>query len=121
MNYYHGCDNPKAVFDAIAANKRGEAGLKGEFHVAPKKAVAGNYGKYLIAFVMAADVAGAHVGMINKDGNNNAAVGGEVEVVMRDERARVDFAEKVIGAEVVCPDGRVAEMDINSGEIICVR
>jgi hypothetical protein len=121
MKYFHGCDNPKALFNAIAMSKRGENGLKGEFHVAPKKAVAANYGKYLISFLMAADVAGAHVGLINKDGNANALVGNEVEVVMKSEDARIDFAEKVIGAEVLCPDGRVAEMDVNSGEIICVR
>jgi len=121
MKYFHGCDNPKALFDAIAKSKRGEHGLKGEFHVAPKKSVAANYGKYLISFVMAADVAGAHVGLINKDGNANALVGNEVEVVMKSEAARADFAEKVVAAEVICPDGRVAEMDVNSGEIVCVR
>jgi len=82
--------------------------------------VARNYGKYLVAFVLAADVIGAHVGMINKNGNMNAAVGNEVEVVMNNEAAKFDFAKKVIAAKVHCPDGRVAEINVENGEIVNV-
>jgi hypothetical protein len=120
MKLHHGCNDPKSVFSAIAKSKRGEHALRGSFHVAPKKSVAKNYGKYLISFLMAADVAGAHVGMINKDGNMNSAVGNEIEVVMSSHESKIDFANKVIGAIVECPDGRVAEMDVISGEIVSV-
>ena len=117
MKLHHGCDNPAVVLNAIAAERRGERGLKGDFYVAPKAVVAHNYGKYVIKFVMAADVAGADVGLINRNANFNRIVGNEVEVVMRDVNARADFANKVVEAEVVCPDGRVAHIDVDSGLI----
>lgn len=118
MKLHHGCNDPAVVLSAIAASKRGGiGGLAGDFHVAPKAVVAHNYGKYVIKFLMAADVVGADVGLINRNSNFNAAVGNEVEVVMRDEKSRVDFASKVIGAEVSCPDGRVAMIDVESGLI----
>ena len=120
MKLHHGCNDPKSVFAAIAKSKRGEPALNGSFHVAPKKSVAKNYGKYLISFLMAADVAGAHVGMINKDGNMNSAVGNEIEVVMSSHDSKVDFASKVVGAEVLCPDGRLVIMDVNNGKILSV-
>ena len=69
---------------------------------------------------MAADVAGAHVGMINKDGNMNSAVGNEIEVVMSSPDSKIDFASKIESAIVECPDGRVAHMDINNGQILSI-
>jgi len=117
MKLHHGCNDPAVVLNAIAAERRGERGLKGDFHVAPKEGVALNYGKYVIKFRMAADVEGADIGVINRNKNFNPAVGNEVEVVMRDEFSRADFAIKVREAEVLCPDGRVAHIDVDSGLI----
>ena len=120
MKLHHGCDNPAVVLNAIAAERRGENGLKGDFHVAPKAVVAGNYGKYVIKFKMAGDIKGADIGLINRNANFNRVVGNEVEVVLRDNVARADFANKVVEAEVKCPDGRVAHIDVDSGLILDV-
>ena len=111
MKLHHGCDNPAVVLSAIAAERLGERGLKGDFHVVLVR-VAHNYGKYVIKFVMSADVEGADVGLINRGNNHNRIVGNEVEVVMRDDNSRADFANKVVEAEVKCPDGRVAHIDV---------
>ena len=64
----------------------------------PKARVAHNYGKYVIKFVMSADVEGADVGLINRGNNHNRIVGNEVEVAANDNLA--DFANKVVEAEV---------------------
>jgi hypothetical protein len=117
LNFFHGCNNPAPVLKAIAAARGGEKALHGHFHIAEKRGVAHNYGKYIIAMVLAGHVEGAHVGKINKLGNFNAQVGEEMEIVMKDDAAKFDFAEKVIAINVHCPDGRVAQINIENGEI----
>jgi hypothetical protein len=70
--------------------------------------------------MLSADVAGAHVGQINKDGNFNASVGNGVEVVLDNGTAVDSFIDVVEGATVRIPDGRVVEMDISTGDILGV-
>ena len=118
MKLHHGCNNPKALFSAIADSRKGLSGLKAGLHLAPSDLVARNYGKYLITFLLAADVAHAHVGMINKEGNQNAKVGNGIEVVLDNSAAVESFVSVVRGALVSCPDGRVVKVDIDTGEII---
>lgn len=120
MKLHHGCNDPKPLFAAIAAGKAGREGLNTGLHLAPSATVAGNYGKYLVTFILSADVAGAHVGQINKDGNFNASVGNGVEVVLDNSAAIDSFIDVVEGALVRIPDGRVVEMDINSGAVLGV-
>ena len=120
MKLHHGCDDPKALFSAIADSMAGLEGLRTGLHLAPSASVAGNYGKYLVTFILSADVAGAHVGQINKDGNFNASVGNGVEVVLDNSAAIDSFIDVVEGALVRIPDGRVVEMDINSGAVLGV-
>ena len=121
MKLHHGCDNPAELLAAIAAGKNGKEGVKKGLHLAPRSLVARNYGKYLITFLLSADIAGAHVGTINKDGNANAKVGNGIEVVLTTDAAVESFMENVTAAEVLCPDGRVATIDINTAEILCVK
>ena len=121
MKLHHGCDNPAELLAAIAAGKNGSDDLNTGLHLAPAALVARNYGKYLITFLLSADVSGAHVGMINKDGNSNSRVGNGIEVVLTTEAAVESFIENVTAAEVLCPDGRVATVDINTAEILRVK
>ena len=83
--------------------------------------MARNYGKYLITFLLSADVQGAHVGTINKDGNANAKVGNGIEVVLNTDAAIESFISNVQSAEVLCPDGRVATVDVKTAAILCVK
>ena len=121
MKVFHGSNNIAEVLKAVAAARSGDvSAIQGAFHVAPKQGVAHNYGKHVAQFVLESDVEGAHVGMINKADNHNAKVGGEVEIVMESVASKMDFAEKVVAINVFCPDGRVAEIDIDSGAILRV-
>ena len=121
MKLHHGCDNPAELFAAIASGKDGKIGPRKGLHLAPRDLVARNYGKYLITFMLSADVQGAHVGTINKDGNSNAKVGQGVEVVLNTDAAIESFTNNVQSAEVLCPDGRVATVDVTTGAILRVK
>ena len=116
LNYYHGSNNIKSVIDGIISSN-----LVGDFHLAPKQAVAHNYGSHVAKISLSSDIVGAHVGLINKKDNMNAAVGNEVEVVMKDGASKADLASKVIAIEVICPDGRVANIDLKSGAIASIK
>lgn len=121
MKLHHGCDNPAELLNAIADSKQGGNGLREGLHLSPSDSVARNYGKYLITFVLLSDVSGAHVGQINKDGNSNRLVGHGVEVVLNSQHATQSFVDVVDGAQVKCPDGRVATVDVTTGAILCVE
>ena len=121
MKVFHGSNNIAEVLKGIAAVRQGDvSGIRGDFHVAFKQAVSHNYGKHVAFISLAGDVVGAHQGQINKDGNQNAAVGNELEMVMKSPASKVDFAEKIVAIDVLCPDGRVAKIDVDSGSIASI-
>jgi hypothetical protein len=95
--FFHGCNNPAVVLDAIVGGGK----LRNGFHLAVDPAVARNYGAHLIKVMIEGDLVKAHVGMINKDGNFNKKVGNGIEVVLKDEGAVNELYEKLWDAELM--------------------
>ena len=91
--YYHGAKNRAAALEAIIGGDI----LRPGFHMAPDIDVARNYGA-VIAIELEEDLVKAHVGMINKEGNSNAAVGNGIEVVLKDEAAVVELYNNLYDA-----------------------
>ena len=96
-NFYHGCNNPEAIIDAIVGGGKINPG----FHLAPDINVARNYGMHVVKVQVEGDLVKAHVGMINKEGNYNKAVGNGIEVVLKDHAAVAELYGKLWDAEVV--------------------
>jgi hypothetical protein len=82
LTMYHGTANPAVVINALVGNGKIRTG----FHLTPDINVARNYGR-VVKVVLEDDIKHAHVGLINKEGNYNAAVGHGVEVVLTTEAA----------------------------------
>ena len=95
--YFHGTNNSAAILNALLGNDS----IRGEFHMTPDVAVAKNYGREVVAITVEGDLDKAHIGIINKDGNLNKAVGNGIEVVLKDRAAVVEFYSKLYDAEVV--------------------
>ena len=84
--YYHGSRDVDGILEVLLCGGT----LRTPFHMTPDIAVAKNYGK-VIAIEIDGDLTKAHIGMINKDGNMNKAVGNGIEVVLKDHAAVVEF------------------------------
>lgn len=120
MQLHRGCANPRELFDAIAAGDVSARALQG-LHLAPSATVAANYGDYLVTFTVSGEPRCAQVQRINKsNGNYNPRVGNELEVVLGSGVAIDSFLNQLQGATVRIPDGRVVEVDIETGETLGV-
>ena len=98
VTLYHGTNRAKAVIDALV----GGGDLKTGFHMTADINVARNYGDNVVAVHLTSDLNKAHVGMINKEGNHNKAVGGGIEYVIHNDAAMHELmAEKLWDAEVL--------------------
>ena len=94
---YHGSDRAAEVLDAIVGGGK----LRHGFHLSPCKEVANNYGREVVAVYLESDLNKAHVGLINKDGNHNKAVGNGVEVVLKDDAAINELYGKLWDAQIL--------------------
>jgi len=92
--FYHGTNSPAAVIEALMGADR----IRTPFHLAPDRRVAENYGSHVIAIETESDIKSAHVGMINKEGNYNAAVGNGIEVVIKTPAAVREFYSVIYDA-----------------------
>lgn len=96
FTYYHGTKNSDGVLDALL----GGGVLRTGFHLAVKPSVAANYGR-VIKITSEVDLTMAHVGLINKDGNSNASVGNEIEVVLKTPASINQLLMNLYDAELI--------------------
>ena len=96
VTLFHGTNTPAVILDAIVGGGLITTG----FHMTPQREVAQNYGSSVIAIEFEADLVKAHVGIINKEGNYNKAVGNGIEVVLKDQAAVADFYNKLWDAKI---------------------
>jgi hypothetical protein len=82
VTYYHGSRDTSGVLEALL----GGGCLRNNFHLTPSIEVARNYGR-VIEITVECELTEAHVGLINKDGNYNKAVGNGIEVVLKTQSA----------------------------------
>ena len=94
---YHGSNRAAEVLDAIVGGGK----LRVGFHLSPSRKVAENYGREVVAVYLDSDLNKAHVGLINKDGNYNKAVGNGIEVVLKDDAAVNELYGKLWDAEIL--------------------
>lgn len=97
LAYYHGSNVADLVLDAIIGGGK----LRPGFHLSPDINVARNYGSKVVKVMLEADLSKAHVGLINKEGNYNKAVGNGVEVVLKDEAAVNELYHNLYDAEII--------------------
>jgi hypothetical protein len=83
LTYFHGTDQPEVVMNALIGN--GE--LRLPFHLTHDPEVARCYGCAVVCVQLESDIEGAHVGLINKEGNCNRFTGHSVETVCRTPKA----------------------------------
>ena len=95
--YFHGTANGDVIVNAITGNGK----LRTGFHLTPDINVARNYGRDVVKVTLERDLTKAHVGIINKDGNFNKAVGTGIEVVLKDVAAVNELYYVVEDAEIV--------------------
>lgn len=94
--YYHGSRDTAGVLEALL----GGGTLRSPFHMSPSVEVAKNYGR-VIVITSEVELTEAHMGLINKDGNHNKAVGNGIEVVLKTPAAINQLLLNIYDAEIL--------------------
>ena len=97
VTYFHGTNSSDAVVNALVGNGM----IRGGFHLTSDISTARNYGSAVVAIELEADFTKAHVGLINKEGNFNSAVGSKFETVLKTPAAVNELYFNLIDVKVI--------------------
>ena len=97
ITYYHGTNNAERIINLLVGNET----ISKAFHLTPDLSVARNYGKVVVKVELEGEIEGAHVGIINKDGNFNKNVGNGIEIVVSGPKAIASLYHNMVDASVM--------------------